>query len=251
MSRVEDTGSETGEVTIATAGSGTAIKHIEGERYAAIEGYRHKVVDGVKYYYYDAGRATWGPQRSDEREILGYGYHPHAGSISNTFRWKAFTLNFLIDWKSGGSIWCDTNARMVQRGHHILTLEGREDGLYLEGVDANGNEEGPFYVPPENLENYYRRLYSERISELNVFDASYVKFRQITIGYQFPNSIMERTPLTNLRISLWGRNLFNIVDNYDNGDPAFANTETGNAAGLAINPLPSVRTFGIDLNLGF
>ena len=266
MSEVVKTGSDSGEIAIGGMGrGGTTIKHIEGEPAFAITTFTQVEENGQKVWQYDAGRKVYGPKRSDEREIVGYGFNPHGISLSNSFAWNNLNLDILIDGKFGGSIYSEINERMTARGHHLRTLgvgvEGvsgnREDGLVLEGIflDQSGNPADlnavPAVVESANFENFYRRVYSEKIGGLNVYDASYLKLRQITLGYNLPQSIITDWPVNKIHLSVFAKNLFNLIDNLPNSDPAFADTQSGNIAGLSEFPIPSVRSYGIKLNVGF
>ena len=126
----------------------------------------------------------------------------------------------------------------------------REEGINLIGVDPEGNS-GPFVVENNQFENFYRRLYSNRISELNVYDATYIKLRQVVLGYNLPQSVMNNIPIDGIRVSFVARNLFNIYDNVDNVDPAFANTQVGNDQGLEKYSMLPTRSFGFNLKITF
>jgi len=262
MSEVIEAG-ETDEVQIGSASVATKVRHIEGDRYGAILGYKQqRLDDGTKVWEYNAGRETWAPARESDLSVLGYGYHPWTGSLNNQFSWKGFDLSFLIDWKFGGSFFSETNYLLYLRGNHLNTIgkgiEGiepvngvdREEGINLLGVDTEGNP-GPFHVPNNKFENFYRRLYSNRITELNVYDASFIKFRQIVFGYNLPASLMDNLPIRGIRISFIARNLGNLYDKVDNVDPAFSNTGSGNDQGLEKYAMLPIRNFGLNLNVKF
>ena len=262
MSEVIEAG-ETDYVQAGSAAVGSSIRHIEGERYGAIMGYKQATTeDGTKVWYFNSGRQTWAPKREDELSVLGYGYHPWSVSLNNSFVWKNFDFSFLIDGKMGGSIFSSTNYLLYLRGNHLNTIgvgidgiepvngADREEGIYLYGVDPDGNE-GPFKVENNQFENFYRRLYSNVITDLNVYDASYVKLRQIVLGYTVPYNLINRLPIRSARFSVVGRNLFNLYDEVDNLDPAFGNTNTNNAQGLERYAMLPTRSYGFNLTLKF
>jgi len=262
MSEVMEAG-ETGYVDVGSSNTGVKIRHIEGERYGSIVGYKQaRTEDGTKVWAYNSGRSTWAPQREDDLSILGYGFHPWAVSLNNSFTWNNFDFSFMIDGKIGGSFYSQTNYLLYLRGNHINTIgtgiDGiepvngvdREQGINLIGVDPDGNS-GPFVVENNQFENFYRRLYSNRISELNVYDATYIKLRQVVLGYNLPQSVMTKMPIEGIRISFVARNLFNIYDNVDNVDPAFANTQVGNDQGLEKYSMLPTRSFGFNLKITF
>lgn len=187
------------------------------------------------------------PRIRVDREILG-NYQPDwYGGLNSNFRYKNWSFGLLFDTKQGGEIFSITNQLAISNGKHPLTLVGREnpdfelvgEGVGPDGVTAN--------TVPAQLDEYYGRL-SSAASE-NIFDASYIKLRQVTIGYTLPNQLLSRTPLSDMRISLTGRNLFFLQNGLgDIGlDPeALYNIGGG---GFEYSSIPSVRSFGVSLNV--
>jgi len=251
MSEVVDTGSESGEVTVGSSAGVVTIKQIEGQPYAAIVGYDQKVIDGQKVWKWEAGRSVWAPEKTDKQVILGYGFHPHTVSFQNSLKWNNFRFDFMIEGKFGGSVFSETNKLMTARGHHTRTLVGRDNGLTLEGVKVDGSPDTPLFVESSNLENYYRRVWAEQIGAQNVYDASYLKLRQVSLGYNIPTSALSTSPINSMNISIIGRNLFNIIDHLDNADPANAYTTSGNNQGISSFPIPTTTTWGLNLKLIF
>ena len=147
--------------------------------------------------------------------------------LTNTFRYKNVNLSFLIDAKFGGQVYAGSNALATSAGLHKRTLEGREGGLTVTGVDEAG---APFEFTHDNttLQSYYGRISS--IAEAMVEDADFIKLRQLSLGYTFPSSILTKTFLTGANIALVGRNLFFIKRASENIDPE-AGFNAGNAQG--------------------
>ncbi len=262
MSEVIEAG-ETDYVEVGSGSAGSRIRHIEGERYGAILGYKQeRAADGTKVWEYNAGRSTWGPSREDDLSILGYGFHPWSLSLTNSFAWKGFDFSFMLEGKFGGSFYSQTNYLSYLRGNHLNTIgvgiDGiesvngvdREEGINLIGVDVDGNE-GPFVVENNQFENFYRRLYADRITELNVYDASYLKLRQVVLGYTIPKSAFGKVPISSIRVAFVARNLFNLYDKVDNLDPAFASTQTGNDQGQEKYAMLPTRSYGFNLKILF
>ena len=82
-------------------------------------------------------------------------------------------------------------------------------------------------------------------------DASYIKLRQITLGYSFPRSILGKTPLTGLSLSFVARNLWIIHSNIENVDPESNYSFNAGAQGLEYFGFPSTRSYGFNLNVKF
>jgi len=158
----------------------------------------------------------------------GSAYGKWSGGWSNDFGYKGFTLSFLIDTKLGGKIFSSTDYYGTVLGLDKLTLANRE----TLGVNAA---------------SYYGTL-ANNVSSLFVQNASFIKFRQLTLGYNFPVSMFNNTIKT-LNLSLVGRNLFYLMKKTDNIDPE--SDYTPNAAGLELGGVPPTRTYGLNLSVKF
>jgi hypothetical protein len=168
--------------------------------------------------------------------------------FSNSFNYKNFNLSFLIDAKFGGQIYSGTNAGAVSRGQHKMTLEGRENGLTVSGIDEATGQAFTTIVEPKYLATYWGRI--SGIAEEFVEDADYIKFRQISFGYKLPKSFLDKMRVKSATVSVIGRNLFYINRTVDNIDPEAA-YNTGNAQGLEYYGLPATRNYGVSLNVKF
>ena len=111
------------------------VAHIVGENYGSLYGVSYeRDANGTIMYNIDADgvpRAVEG-----ERKILGEGVPPLTLGFTNSFRYKNLNLNFLIDGKFGGQVFSGTNTTVYGNGLHKKTLEGRETGLTVSGIDA-------------------------------------------------------------------------------------------------------------------
>lgn len=218
--------------------------------YSMIVGREHLRINGQKVYDED-GLPVWDPKQ----RVLGSGIQPWAGGLQNNFAYKNFNLGFLVDFKFGGDIYAGTNASTYGSGMNKDTLEGREDGLTITGVDTDGNPRTWNILPntPENegeitVQDYYGRL--SDITEYFVEDASFVKLRSLTIGYQLPPRFTENLPFSAASISVVGRNLWLLYSKVDNVDPE-STYNTSNGQGLEWFGVPQTRSFGLNVNLKF
>ncbi|MFI1772035.1 SusC/RagA family TonB-linked outer membrane protein [Thalassobellus citreus] len=215
---------------------------IVGQPVGAIYGSTFVRNDEGKIQYDSDGTPTQGPNA-----ILGKGVAPYSMGITNNFRYKNFNLNFLIDAKFGADIFSGTSAFANYYGASKNTLVGRESGLTVSGVDASGAD-FTTTIAPENVNIYYQKLYG--IAEANMQNADFIKFREISLGYNFPSSILSKTFISSANISFIARNLFYIVKHTENIDPESAfNASFG--AGLERFGLPSTRSYGLSLNIKF
>ena len=84
-----------------------------------------------------------------------------------------------------------------------------------------------------------------------MYDASYIYLREVRLGYNLPRAWAARIRADNLRLSLYGRNLWLIKSNAPNVDPSSIINSDSNIQGLEGGALPSVRSLGVNLNVGF
>lgn len=231
------------------------VAHVVGKPYGMITGLRQtRSPDGELVFNADGGPIT-----DNQYYNLGNGVPNFTGGINNSFTWKGVNLSFLIDFKSGGDIYSGTNVNMTGAGFHKQTLQGRDgeapltvNGVIQNGTDTNGD---PIYEPftktltPGEAQSYWSQL-AGRAQENFIYDASFVKLRQITLGYSIPRQFLNKTPLQNLTISFVGRNLAILMKNVDNIDPESSYTSS-NAQGMDYFGMPATRSYGFNLKAVF
>lgn len=218
------------------------IRHDIGQPLGLIAGYRHQTINGQKVY-----DANGYPVRGDF-EVLGEGRHPLSAGISNSFRYKDFNFSFLVDMRSGGSLYSGTNVIAYAFGMHKETLPGREEGLTITGVDETGAALS-VQIPAADVQQYYGR-YND-ITEYFVYDASFGKLRELSIGYNVPRTMLTNLPIESLSISAVGRNLLLLWSKVPNIDPESAYTVGAGSQGLEYFAVPTVRNFGFNLSMSF
>jgi len=226
------------------------ISHIVGEHYGVIFGSSYKRDDNGNIIYDISGSIPKPVQ--GENKILGQGVAPYTVGFSNSFNYKNVTLNFLIDGKFGGSVHSGTNRELMMRGLHKKTLEGRETGLEVTGVDNATGETFTMTVAPENLRTYYGFIGEENsgIAEEFVYSTDFIKFRELSLSYNLPKSYLENVFLRDVRFSVIGRNLFFISKKVDNIDPE-ASLNNLNSQGIERFGIPATRSLGLSLNVKF
>jgi TonB-linked SusC/RagA family outer membrane protein len=193
------------------------------------------------------------PLRDNTSKVLGNSNPDWLGGLNNTFSYKGLYLNVLIDAKIGGDIYSMTNAWGRYSGVLEETLIGRESGIIGDGVKVVGSDEAGNPVYAENdvvvsAQRYNHAAFGNSIVAGSVFDASYVKLRQLAIGYTLPNSLFGNLPFKKVTFSIIGRNLALLHSNVPHIDPetSFSN---GNATlGLEHAQTPSTRSVGFNLN---
>lgn len=191
-------------------------------------------------YQYDAsGKIVLGPNGIPAQGDLkpwGTAFQKYTAGWNNEFSWKNFNLSFLIDGKFGGKIFSATDYYGYFFGLHKNTLEGRDKNF---NPDPNGQA--------TNAQAYYTQL-AVNASRLFVYDASFIKFRQFTLGYTMPAKWFNNK-IKGASISLVGRNLFILMKKTDNIDPE--SSYSGYTQGLELGGVPPVRSYGVNLNVKF
>ncbi|HLA53490.1 MAG TPA: SusC/RagA family TonB-linked outer membrane protein [Flavitalea sp.] len=231
------------------------VAHVVGKPFGTLTGLvQSKSPDGQLVFDSDGA-----PISDNKYYEIGNGVPDFTGGLNNSFTYKGVNLSFLIDFRAGGDIYSGTNVRMTQAGFTQQSLQGRagEAPLTLTGVVQNGTDanDNPIYEPfsktltPGEAQNYWEQL-GERSADRFVYDGSFVKLRQLTLGYSFPKSMLNRTPFQTLTFSFVGRNLAILFKNIDNVDPESSYTSS-NAQGLDYFGMPATRSYGFNLKATF
>ncbi len=168
------------------------------------------------------------------------------GGWNNDFTYQGFNLSFLIDYNYGNKILSATENYAYRRGLHKATLVGREGGIttgVVEGGAANTIAATP--------QAYYTAL-ANNVTKVSVVDGDFIKFRQFSLGYTIPASVLTNVPLIRtVNVSLVGRNLFYIMKTATNIDPESTFGANLQYAGIEGASLPPSRTYGFNLNIKF
>lgn len=177
---------------------------------------------------------------------MGSGLPKFYGGLSNDFSYKNFNLSFLIDYKFGNKILSATEYYSYQYGLNKATLPGRETGIVAEGV----LEDGSANTQNISAEAYYQGL-AQNVSKTSVLDGSFIKFRQLTFGYNFTPKILGDKLFSAINVSVVARNLFTIMKHTDNIDPENTFSSLVGSAGVEGGSLPFARTYGVNVNFKF
>jgi TonB-linked SusC/RagA family outer membrane protein len=201
------------------------------------------------------------PVATPTRVLLG-NYNPDwLAGIGNIFTFKSLSLGVLFDVRSGGEVYSHTQTVGREGGQIAETLEGRADGYDLSvagnGVIGDGvvqNADGTFSANTVKLsarEWHTTYTLGRRLIEGVIYDASFVKLREVRFGYTLPNRVLKSTSLRDLNISLVGRNLALWTD-VPHIDPETASTSGGTIIpGVESVALPSTRSWGVNVNFKF
>ncbi|WP_194850112.1 SusC/RagA family TonB-linked outer membrane protein [Nonlabens antarcticus] len=229
----------------------------------AVVGEPYGVIRGTNYVFDDQGNrvinANGSYAETRNVENLGSILPDYNMGIRNSFNYKGFSLGALIDIQKGGkyrsltNIWGNYSGILEQTAANNI----REEGIVLPGVtgtvayDVNGNYTVTNTAPNTQVipaQQYGQDFYNGNDAQ-NVFDADYVKLREITLGYSIPKKYTEG--FGEISITAFARNLFVWGLDNENFDPEVATAGSGNIQGSEGGSLPSTRSYGMNLQLKF
>jgi TonB-linked SusC/RagA family outer membrane protein len=245
---------------------GISINARKGEPYGAIQGTGFQYVNGQKLV-----SSTGYYERTLSSDIVIGNINPDwNGGISNALNYKGFRFSFLIDIQQGGDIFSldqwygqatgiyKESARTNDLGNpirkQVYTVYGdpttpvldNPGGIILPGVFEDGT--------PNNVRieggDYSAFGYVYWPNSAYIYDASYVKLREVVLSYSIPSNILGKSFVAGATINLIGSNLWIIHKNLPYSDPE-ANQSSGNLQGWQSGALPSTRNFGISVNVQF
>jgi len=265
---------------LVTTGYGYA--KYEGKNSGAIG---QKVIGAAPYgttgnYYTYMRQSDYAPGTQD---TLGNIMPRFLWGTFQTFTYKSFVLGIQVDSKVGGLLASATDQYGSETGSLKNTLHGRNtalggltytdangthtDGIIPKGVFADGTTIGGTdvggmtyasavqqgLVTPVPAYAYYENLYqwSSGIRAQSIFDNSWVALRQVSLGYNLPQSVLRPLHLNALRFTLTGRNIIYIWKNARDGinpEGLYNNQASAFAEG---GGLPLIRSYGATLNASF
>lgn len=180
------------------------------------------------------------------------------GGLMNTFSIYGFDVSAFIEFQQGGQFHSVT--RMFNaysglgpetvgnndKGNPIRNPVDQGGGVKVDGVLADGT---PFSTYRDAQTLYSNDLFAN--NEHWMYDASYVKLREVRVGYNFPQSLYRGTPIQRLNLSLIARNLWLIHSNVDGIDPSEIPPGSSQYVFQENGILPGVRSIGVNLKVGF
>ena len=222
------------------------------------------VIKGTDFVYTN-GKKTVGATgyylKTDDSDVVIGNIQPdwNAG-ITNTFVYKGISLRTLIDIQQGGDIYSvdrkyglatglyKETAGLNSKGYPKRDLPANGGGiLHAEAVYADGTPNTTFANAYQwGGDQYYGRTPTARY----VYDASYVKLREVALSYSLPKSLLSKTFLTKAVFSAIGRNLLILHKNTPGFDPETGQS-SGNRQGVANASYPTTRSYGFNITLGF
>lgn len=218
-----------------------------GPQIVAREGEPYGSFFGSGFVYDENGNkvVSGGIYEQSSSQVLGSYLPDWTGALSTTLSYKGLTASVLVDGQKGGEIWSLSNLWGLSSGMFQETVEDniRQLGIVPEGV-TEGGEEWTGRVDPNA---FFGNLFG--LHEAFLYDASYIKLREISLSYQLPPQWFGTVPVQGMTVTAIGRNLATLLKYTPNFDPTAVTRSSGNLQGMEVGQMPPQRTLGVRLRL--
>ncbi len=252
-------------ITLGSFQGGVTINASLGEDYGTIKG-----TDFVRDPNGNPIVATTGSSagkylKTNTNAVIGNMQADWFGGVVNTFTYKNLALSFQIDWKQGGQIFSldqyygqytgiyPDQVYINDLGNPVRNSLANGGGLILPGVKDIGTPGNPNYVPNDiriDAENTGAFGYGSQPASAFVYDATYIKLRELALTYNFSKRLLESTFVKGASVSLVGNNLWIIKKYLPYADPE-SGLSAGNVQGYQTSALPTTRVFSVNVKLNF
>lgn len=193
------------------------------------------------------------PELTDEDEYFGAYQPDFTASAASNLSFKGIGVNVLFDFRQGGQFLSITKDQTEFNGTSLTTLEGNREPFVIDAVKSDGD--GNFV--PNDIEVTAEQLYA--VSGVSyggsslLIDASFVKLRELGIGYNVPSKFLKNTPISKANINLFGSNLrFWLPEENTFADPEInGSNQAGNAVGIETTQTPPSKSYGVRIGLTF
>jgi TonB-linked SusC/RagA family outer membrane protein len=236
---------------------GVTINAAVGQPYGLIRGTDFTYLNGQRIVGANGRYAV----NSNTNNVIGDINPDWTGGVRNKVTYKNLALSFLIDMQKGGDIFSldrsyglatglyDETAGLNDLGNPIRNSIADGGGVILPGVQADGSQNTVRTPSPEfygNVDGYRRKP-----NKAFVYDASYVKLREVAITYNFPSEIAKKLLVQDMKFSIVGTNLWIIDKNLPDADPESGLGSGNLSSGYSVGSLPTTRNIGCNLTIKF
>ena len=180
------------------------------------------------------------------------------GGFLNNLKIGAFDLNAMIDFQKGGQFFSWSKMLAVKSGQAAETAVLNDKGFNVRDPLANGggvkvtgiNPSGQEVTAYVDARTYFRNTIGTRIYEEWLYDASYIKLREVSLGFTIGSNLLGKTPFKGARIAAIARNPLMIWQKAPKGlDPSELSYGSGSISWLEKGEFQTVRSYGVSLNL--
>ena len=189
--------------------------------------------------------------------------------LKNTFKYKSFNLSVLVDMRMGGTIYSMGNNYRNLFGTSVASLKGRADwyathdpqydysvalpgvapkGYVESGINENTGQKNT--VPVDPLYRFYN-IWANQIAVESMLKATNVRMREVSFGYTIPRKLLTSSRLTDVQISLVGRNLFFFYNAMKDIDPESGYSSGATGGGFEHSAIPTTKNIGFNLRIDF
>jgi TonB-linked SusC/RagA family outer membrane protein len=189
---------------------------------------------------------------------LGHYTPKWLGSLSTILTYKNLSLSILIKHRQGGHVLSYTRARLDQRGLSKRSTIGRDGKGLIFGknifrnynaVNQDGSTNN-IAIDPQTFWGVVGYV-NVGIGEAYNYSATNTRVKEMSLSYNLPHSLFKNTPLSNVEVSLVGRNLFFIHRATPGLDPSIIVSSENSAQGFTQFAPPIIRTYGMNINIKF
>ena len=169
---------------------------------------------------------------SSDDQVAEFGtfYAPWTGGFNTSLRYKGFDISAFFNFQAKFSRF---NNQTFFQQNHAFAVSGYN--LYTEMLSM--------WSQPGDVTNIQSPLYQRQFSSKDIEDASYLRFRNLQIGYTVPAAAMKNTKIVKgFRFYVQGQNLATFTK-WTGFDP-----EDSNNIASYEYPLPRTFTFGVNLD---
>lgn len=217
---------------------------VPGEPFSVIQGSTFERVNGELLVNSQGFYNT-----SAEISPIGDPNPDYTVSYLSTLSWKGLSLFVNWNYQKGGDVLSISTAQNLARGNTTDTEFDRFLPFILEGALADGT--------PNNVQIFAGDAFFEGFfgpREGQVFDATNVRLREVTLAYKLPTSVFSNTPFGSATLSVIGENLWFKAINFPEGinyDPEVLSLGVGNGRGIDFVTGPTAKRIGFNLSVTF
>lgn len=228
----------------------------KGKEYGAIYGSKiRRVNDSNSPHFGKMILTAEGLPQRDQVALhyLGHQQPDYMLGVNNSFSWKGFNLDFLVDARVGGKIFSMTRNLLTGYGMAAETApNGERNSFVVDGVILNNT--GGYDVNTKEVtpQRYWGALAQNNIgiTEANMYDATSVRLRTLSFGYTFSKKLLEPMRIQSLKCSFTANNLWLIHTGVPGIDPESVSGTGTNVTALEFGAPPTTRSFTFNVTIG-
>ncbi|MBL7814626.1 MAG: SusC/RagA family TonB-linked outer membrane protein [Saprospiraceae bacterium] len=250
------------EIVLGVPGTSFGTIYRVGLPYGQIFGTKlARADDGSMLIEKGSGLTSWLP----DNEVIGNPNPDFTLGWRNTLSYKGFGISWLFDWKQGGDIFSITAASLMLRGQLAFSSD-REAMRVIPGYYADPDDPTkPLLVDGKPVKNttpitafeshFSNGFGAYGADEVNIYDGTTFRLREVAVTYEFPKTLLKKTPFGAARLSVSGRNLWfkapNMLKDLNLDPEVLAETAESNVQGFEVGATPTTRRYGLNLYLTF